>query len=304
MKQELSNGPHNKRVKTISVAVPAFNEGRTISQLLQCILEQSNAGLVVKEIVVNASGSTDDTNARVQATMLTDARIKLIDGKEREGKAAALNSILREVNADVVVFIDGDVILERQAISTLVNPLLLNEAIGICSGNTMPVKAEAGFFEFASFFTRSLHHELCACLTARGLTPKVNGTFFAVRRNILDAFPLTVVSDDEYASWRAQKLGYRIVYVPDAMVYTKDPYTFGDFLRWQKRILAGQMYIKRHFDYQVPTMRAYVVVPSLLRLLSQHKRKLLSLLALFSLATLSYLLAFITYLRNEIPYAY
>ncbi len=259
---------------------------------------------MLKEIVVNASGSTDNTDAKVQAAMQADSRIKLISGKKREGKAAALNSILREVDTNVVVFVDADVIPEKQAISTLVHPFLHNDSVGICSGNTMPIKARNDFFEFASLFTRSLHHELCTFLASRGLTPKVNGTFFAIRRNILGTFPRTVVSDDEYASWRAQKLGYQIVYVPNAMVYTRDPHTFGSFIQWQKRIIAGQMYMKKNFDYQVPTMKLSVAAPGMLKLFNEHKRKMLSLLTLLSLATLSYLLAFITFLRNEVPYAY
>ena len=120
----------------------------------------------------------------------------------------------------------------------------------------------------------------------------------------MDAFPYEVVSDDEYASWRAQKMGSHVVYVPAAMVYTRDPHTFGSFIKWQKRIIAGQMYIKRHFGYQVPTMQASVAALGLFKLVSKYRRKLLSLLTLFSLAIISYLLAFVTFRRNEVPYTY
>jgi len=297
-------GLNRRKPTTVSVGIPAYNEEKTISKLLCSVLEQLTDGFVLKETVVNASGSTDNTGAKVQALIQGDSRIKLISGVEREGKAAALNSILRHVKGDVVIFMDGDVVLEKEAFSTLVQPFLLNDKVGICSGNTMPIQAENGFFDFASLFIRSLHHELCSYLASRGWTPKVNGTFYAVRRNIVDAFPRNVVSDDEYASWRAQKMGFHIVYVPTAMVYTRDPSTFCGFIRWQRRIIVGQMYMKRHFDYQVPTMRASVAAPRLLKLLIRHRRKLLSLLTLFLLGALSFLLAFVTFLRNEIPYAY
>jgi len=302
--QQSSRSSHNEKTITVSVGIPAYNEEKTISQLLQSVLEQPTDGFVLKEIVVNASGCTDDTNTKVQAVMRVNSRIKLISGTEREGKAAALNSILRNVKGNVVTLIDADVVLEKQAISTLVKPFLSSDKVGICSGNTMPVKNENGFFQFASLFIRSLHHEMCSYLASRGFIPKVNGSFYAIRQNIMDAFPSNVVSDDEYASWRAQKLGYHIVYVPEAMVYTRDPNTFDGFIRWQKRIIAGQMYVKRHFGYQVPTMKASVAVFGLLKLVSRHRRKLLSLLTLFLLGAFSYLLAFITLRRNEIPYAY
>jgi len=302
--QQPLRGLYRRKKITVSVSIPAYNEEKTIAKLLRSVLEQPTNGFVLKEIIVNTSGSTDNTDAKVQTLMRVDSRIKLISGAEREGKAAALNSILRDVKGDVVIFMDGDIVLEKQAFSTLVQPFLLNDKVGVCSGNTMPLQAENGFFDFSSLFIRSLHHELCAYLASRGCTPKVNGTFYAIRRNIVDAFPRNVVSDDEYASWLAQKMGYHIVYVPTAMVYTRDPSTFGGFIEWQRRIIAGQMFMKRHFDYKVPTMRASVVAPCLLKLLNRHRRKPLSLLTLFSLGVLSFLLAFVTFLRNKIPYAY
>jgi len=289
---------------TVSVGIPAYNEETTISKLLKDILKEAEEGFLLKEIVVNPSGSTDGTVAMVQAVMKTDSRIKIMLDVGREGKAAALSSILIDADGDVVVFIDGDVVLEKHAVSRLVRPFHLDDKIGVCSGNTMPKEGRDDFFQFASLFVRSLHHELCFYLAGRGKIPKVNGTFYAIRRNVLDAFPRSVVSDDEYASWLAQKKGFHIAYVPEALVYTRDPHTFGGFIRWQKRIIAGQMLMRRYFNYQVPTMRVRVVVPCLLKLISKHRRKMLDLLTLFSLGILSYSLAFISLLRNEIPYTY
>jgi hypothetical protein len=47
-----------------------------------------------------------------------------------------------------------------------------------------------------------------------------------------------------------------------------------------------------------------LAVPGLLKLVKENRRKVLSLLALAALGGLSFLLAYITFLRNEIPYAY
>ncbi len=304
MKQQSPSDRNNHKTITMSIGIPAYNEEKTISQLLHGILQQSIDGPALKEVIVNASGSTDDTEKRVQVIMKADSRVKLISGRKREGKATALNSILGKAQGSVVLLIDADVVLERHAIAKLTQPFLTSKKVGVCSGNTMPVGKNNSFFHFASLFIRSLHHEMCACLTQKGLVPKVNGSFYAIRRDIVDAFPRHVVSDDEYASWQAQKKGCKIVYVPDAMVYARDPSTFGGFLKWQRRIIAGQMYMKRHFNYQVPTLQVSIAVPGLVKLLKKHKGRIMSLLALAGLGGLSFFLAFITFLRNEVPYAY
>ncbi|MFQ6080413.1 MAG: glycosyltransferase [Candidatus Bathyarchaeia archaeon] len=301
MAQNNSVSPKQVRV---SVGIPAYNEEKTIAQLLNAILNQPMKEILLKEIIVDVSGSTDSTEAKVIEIAQVDSRVKLISKKERSGKASALNAILQRATGDVVLFIDGDVILGKDSISILIRPLLHDKKIGISSGNVMPIEGEGGIFTFASHFVRELHHELCCYLISRGLVPKVDGTFYAIRKKILKRFPLYVISDDEYASWRAQSKGYKIVYTPEAVVYTEDPSSLQDIIEWQRRIMVGQLYIKKHFGYSVPTMKASVILPSFIKLIKKHRKRIPHILTLIFLGGLSYLLALIMLLRNEIPYAY
>jgi len=303
MRQRATNVSHGERKITLTIGIPAFNEEKTISDLLKAILKQRLGNVVLKEIIVNVSGSTDSTEARVKAMISEDSRIKLISSRKRKGKASALNDILREAHGDILLFVDGDIMLEKDSIPNLLKPFQ-DDKVGICTGNTMPLKQKGDFFEFTSLFIRSLHYELCNYLMSNGSVPKVDGSFYAIRRAILDCFPQKVVSDDEYASLLAQKKGYKIIYVPNALVYTKDPSSFHGFIEWQKRIISGQMYMKKYFNYRVPTMQASAVAYCLLKLWKKHKRKVFSVVTLLLLGGISFILAFITYLRNEIPYLY
>lgn len=304
MKGIAGNDPANEKRVTVSVGIPAYNEEKMIGQLLEAILLQPMNGIVLEEIIVNASGSTDGTEAKVADVARVDSRVKLISKKERRGKASALNAILRRANGDIRLFVDGDVILGKDSIPNLIRPLLYDEEVGISSGNVMPITGKDGFFTFSSRFVRELHHRACCHLISRGSVPKVDGTFYAIRKNVLKHFPLYVISDDEYASWCAQRKGYKIVYKPKAVVYTKDPSSFKEFIKWQKRIITGQLYMKRHFSYTVPTMKAPVTLICFVRLVKKYPQRMLQILTLAALAGLSYLLALITLLRNEVPYIY
>lgn len=292
---------------TVSIGIPAYNEGRSISQLLHALLKQPTQGFALKEIIVNPSGSTDNIQIKVRAVAQTDSRIKMISTGNRCGKAAALNEILQIAESDLILFIDADVVLGQMAIQDLVAPLLQNEKIGVSSGNTMPIEQDdqKSFFGFASLFTRELHHELCSYLMRKGHVPKVNGTFYAFRKSIMDSFPKAIVSDDEYVSWLAQRKGYKIVYAPSALVFTIDPHSLIDFLKWQERIIAGQLYMKRHFNYDVPTMRISVALNGgIVKLFSKYRGKALSLFALSALGALSFFLAYLKLIKGEVPYAY
>jgi len=307
MKQRLSKGSDNQKRITVSVGIPALNEEKTISQLLKTVLKQPTDRFLLKEVIVNSSGSTDTTEANVQAMVSIDSRVKSIHMRRRTGKAAALNEILQRIQSDLVLFLDADVVLEKTAVLSLVSPFLQDQKVGVCSGNTMPIEAwkKKGFFGFASLFIRQLHHELCSYLMSRGFAPKVNGTFYAFQRRLVDSFPHFVVSDDEYVSWQVQKQGYKIVYVPNAIVFTNDPRSVRDFIKWQTRIIAGQFYMKKYFKYNVPTMRMSVAVRGgLFKLLSIHRRRVLSLLTLFFLGAVSFVLAYVKFVRRDVPYVY
>jgi len=288
----------------VSVGVPAYNEEETIQQLIKAILNQPFGGAALEEVIVETSGSTDATNVKVVGMLQMDSRIRLISGERRRGKSAALNTILQHAKGDVVVFIDGDVVLEEGCIPILIKPLLRNGKVGIASGNVMPLIRGNDFFVFMSRFIRELHHELCADLMRRKAAPKVNGTFYAIRKTMVTRFPFYVVSDDEYASWCAQIKGYRVVYVPDAVVYAKDPASYRDFIRWQKRIIAGQLYIKKYFDYTVPTMKASISLPVSLKLIKKYWKNFPHILTLALLAGISLILAFKMFFKCKIPYIY
>jgi len=288
----------------ISAGIPAYNEEKTIGQLLKTLLNQPMDDVVLEEVIVETSGSTDSTDTEVREMIRLDSRVKIISERRRRGKSATLDTILRHAEEEVVVFIDGDVFLGDNCVSALLKPLLSDNKVGVASGTVLSNMEENSFFGFLSHFIREQHCELCTHLTKRNMTPKVDGTFYAVRKSVVEGFPTHVVSDDEYASWRAQSKGYKVVYVPDAVVYTEDPSSFKGFIEWQKRIIAGQMYMKKHFRYVVPTTKASVLLPIFLKLTRKHWKRFHHILALLLLEFISLILSFRMIFQHKVPYIY
>lgn len=288
----------------VTAGIPAYNEEKTIKQLLRAIIAQKMYGSVLQEIFVDTSGSTDGTNNEVIDMLQEDPRIKLISGMKRLGKSEALNSILRQATGDLVVFIDGDVVLATDCISALISPLVRDEKVGVTSGRVLPLVKKDNIYGFASHFVRELHHELCTYLMKRNMTPKVDGSFYAIRKNVVGGFPFYVVSDDEYASLCAQNRGFVVVYVPEALVYAKDPNSFNAFIKWQQRITVGQMYIRKFFNYSVPTTKVSILFVISVKLIKKHWRNVLPILTLLSLVGISVIFAFKTFLQHKIPYVY
>src|SRR3990170_849109 len=130
----------------VTAGIPAYNEEKTIKQLVRSVLDQPIDNCILEEIIVETSGSTDATNLKVAEAIRDDPRIRLIAGTERRGKSAALNAILQQARGEVVVFIDGDLVLKKSCIQALLRPLLRDEAVGISAGDVLPLVERNNFF--------------------------------------------------------------------------------------------------------------------------------------------------------------
>jgi poly-beta-1,6 N-acetyl-D-glucosamine synthase len=100
---------------TVSILVPAHNEGQGIEAAIQSLLEIHYPQL---EIVVINDGSTDDTLTRAVkwAGTYRNATVKVVDTKENIGKAEALNLGIKNSSGEIVVCMDGDSRLESDSI--------------------------------------------------------------------------------------------------------------------------------------------------------------------------------------------
>jgi cellulose synthase/poly-beta-1,6-N-acetylglucosamine synthase-like glycosyltransferase len=293
------------RRPSVTVGVPAYNERGRIGCLLRQILNQKD--VVLKSVIFNVSGSTDGTDDEITSTAKNcgaSSLVKIIDSHVRAGKAAALNDILRACNSEFVIFIDGDVRLGGNCLRNILTPFFQVPSVGVVSGNVMSLNDDEGMFSVISQLERQLHHEFCLYLTRTNQAPKVNGTFFAIRKGAVSCLPSETVSDDEYISYYAQKKGYCVVYVPEAVVYTKDPASFQDYMAKRRRIFGGHFLIRATTGYTVPTTRFSQIAPRLLGYSIRHREKVFYTSIMLLLQLLAYVLALSDVAAGNIPYRY
>lgn len=305
-KTNLNTAIHCKKFN-VAVGIPAYNEKGRTGRLLYQLLQQRDVEL--NEIIVNTSGSTDGTRDEVISTAKRCGAlslVKIIDTNKREGKAAALDAILKACNSDIVIFLDADTKLHNGCLKEILKPFI-DDSVGLVSGNVMPLYTHSDnedFFHIVSRFERQLHHQICIDCMLKKEAPKVNGTFFALRKHLVNHLPYNVVSDDEYFSWYIQRKGYRVVYAPDAVVFTKDPENCNDYISKRKRIFVGHFLIKKTTGYLVPTIKFKKVFPHLLKFWIKEKQRIFYLFSMLFLQCISYILAIIDVMTNNIPYCY
>lgn len=292
----------------VTVGIPAYNEKGNIGPLLRELLSQ--AGSNITEIIVSDDGSTDGTSLEVlQVAREKESHtctVRLIEAGRRAGKAAAVDKILKLAQGDVIVLVDADTQIGKSCVDKIVKPLSEDGEIGVASGNILPLNSddESKLFSYMSRFQRELNDQLCRRLVNKNLAPKVNGAFFAFRKEIVDHIPSSVVSDDEYISCRAQKRGYKAIYVSEAKVYAKDPVNLKDYVSKRRRVLGGHFLIRSTLNYDVPTTRVDLLLPELGRLLVKYWKRVTYLSVMIFLECLCRPLAFSDAMRGKVSPRY
>ena len=238
-----------------SIGVMAVNEAANMGNCLTSLLNQRLQHVVIEEILVIVSGSTDNTPAIVEEFARRDDRIQLIQQAKREGKASAVNLFLRRSGAEVVVLVGADTILAPDTLEHLCSPFLDPE-VGMTGGHPIPSNDPSSFMGFAAHLLWGLHHQLAL------KSPKI-GELTAARR-IFNRIPNTSAVDEASIEPLVCGQGYRIVYVPDAILFNRGPNTVNDFLKQRRRIHAGHCELKQVQGYRVATMSGTRILKTLL----------------------------------------
>ncbi|BBE42031.1 Glycosyl transferase, family 2 [Conexivisphaera calida] len=233
----------------VSVIVPAHNEEQYIGNTLASLLEDTYPN---KEIIVVDDGSTDKTY--VKASMLAgDPRVKIVRREEPSGsKARAVNYGIPFAAGDIIVVVDGDTVVERQALKRLVEPMLEDPRVIGTAGNIKVANR-------VNLLTRLQAYEyLVSMELGRRWQSVLNGLLVipgaigAIRRDVLDSVGrvhVDTITEDFDMTFMLQKTKGRIVFSPEAIAWTYVPERLRDWIRQRIRWASGQIqvYIK-HSD--------------------------------------------------------
>jgi len=212
-----------------------------------------------------SSGSTDRTDALVTEASLSDERVRLLRQERREGKNSAVNLFLSQAKGDVCVLVNADNTLEPDSLARLLAPFS-DPTVGMAGGRPVPTNDKRTVSGFAVHMLWDMHHRLSL------LYPKV-GELVAFR-NMGITLPTTMQSDEDIMRMELEKKGLRTVYVPQAIVYNKGPTTVRDFLKQRTRVNIGEQYMKRIYDYDIPTWNPKWLLRSYMDFLRDNWRDL------------------------------
>lgn len=229
----------------------ASNEEANIADLLNAVVAQQMRSGNIVDIIVVSSGCTDGTERIVSEFAARDRRIRLISQRTREGKASAINLFLKESAGDICILESGDTIPDVGMFERLIAPFA-DPLVGMTGGRPVPVNDPSVFMGHVVHMMWRLHH------AAAQISPKL-GEVVAFR-SFVKSIPFDTATDEASIEAIVTRAGFRLCYVPDAIVYNKGPENVREFILQRRRIAAGHYYLRKNEAYAVSTSSALIVL--------------------------------------------
>lgn len=231
---------------TLTIGIPAHNEEANIGQLLLSLLRQKIDNVNLKEIIIVSDGSTDNTVKAVRS--IRDARISVVDRKNRLGLNRTQNEILRKANGDVLVLLDADVLPESaHFLHEMTEPFQSKKKIGIVGADIHPL-LPGRYMERVLAYSHIFKKYIYKRIDSGNNIYLCHGR----ARAFAKSFYKTLVwpkdcPEDAYSYLFCVKNGYQFVYQKSARVWFRSPTTLEDHIKQSKRFVSGIDILKKHF---------------------------------------------------------
>ena len=241
-----------KETPMVSILMPAHNEGDILYNIVK---EMTQLNYPYYEIILINDGSSDDTDKVLKNIVRMYDNVRVIDLKKNCGKANALYLGAIASKGEILVGVDADSYLDKNALRYLVSHFINKhngERVGAVTGNPRvrnrgTLLGRIQLCEYASIISLIKRTQ-----RVLGKVMTVSGVCVAYRKKALfdcGFWDRDMMTEDIAVTWKLEKNFWDVRYEPRALCWMLVPETLKGLWRQRKRWAEGGLeVIFRHGD--------------------------------------------------------
>ncbi|MCD6077284.1 MAG: pgaC [Ramlibacter sp.] len=223
----------------VSVIVPCRNEAAQVHEVIAQLMRSNYPDF---EVIAVNDGSTDATGAILDALTLEWPRLRVVHLATNQGKAVALNTAVLVARGEFIFGIDGDALIDPDAIGWLMVSMLRSDRVAAVTGNprirnrtTLLGRMQVGEFSSTIGLIKRTQQIVGRLFT-------VSGVVVMFRRKALmevGFWSNDVLTEDIDVSWKLQVAGWGLRFEPRALAWVLMPETLRGLYRQRQRWATG-----------------------------------------------------------------
>lgn len=251
----------DEELPTVTVIVPAYNEGKQVWSTLISLVESDYPAEKLQLMAID-DGSVDDTwHWMQQAKEQLGDRVTIMQQPKNKGKRHALYRGFQLATGEVYVTVDSDSIVYPDTLRNLASPFVVDEKCGAVAGNVRVLNNQKAIiprmlnvsFVFSFEFIRSAQSALGSVLCTPGALAAYRSN--AVKACLSDWMNQTFmgqptdIGEDRAMTNMILKQGYHVRFQRNAYVLTNIPENYTSlykmYIRWERSNVRENIMMSR-----------------------------------------------------------
>lgn len=229
----------------VTIVFAAYNEEKVISRKLTNHM-QLDYPVDKLKVLVATDLCSDNTNSIVKEMQKNYSNIILVEGTERKGKCATINSAISKANGEILVFTDANTMFDSQAIKELVKYFHDYQTGLVCGelklespDENIGGKGESLYWKYETAIKR--------WSGKLGSMVGATGGIYAIRSTLFEPFPVDkLIMDDFWLAMRIRLKAHKAYYSTTAVAREKTSFSLEE--EWNRKVRIG------HANYNVIPM--------------------------------------------------
>ncbi|MBJ9986403.1 poly-beta-1,6 N-acetyl-D-glucosamine synthase [Acinetobacter sp. S40] len=233
----------------VAVLIPCFNEGDNAEETISHALGLDYPNF---EVIAINDGSSDNTAEVLDRLAEQHEKLRVVHLAQNQGKAVALQAGSLLTQAEFLIGIDGDALLDPHAAKWMIRHFLQDRTVAAVTGNprirtrsTLLGRIQVGEFSSIVGMIKRAQRSFGRLFT-------VSGVITAFRKSAVHEvgyWSPNMLTEDIDITWKLQRAGWDIRFEPNALVWILMPETLNGL--WKQRLrwaMGGAQVLVKNLD--------------------------------------------------------